>query len=36
MMTPGAIGTGAENLQVGGKPYGVEFIKGIQKQKLNK
>jgi hypothetical protein len=34
--TPGAIGVGAENLQPGGKPYGVEYIKGIQKQKLNK
>ena len=32
-MTPGAIGTGAENLQPGGKPYGVEYIK---KPKLNK
>lgn len=27
MMTPGAIGTGVENLQVGGKPYGVKFHK---------
>ena len=32
-MTPGAVGTGAENLQPGGKPYGVEYIK---KPKLNK
>ena len=32
-MTPGVIGTGAENLQSGGKPYGVEYIK---KPKLNK
>ena len=35
-MTPGVIGVNAQNLQPGGKPYGVEFIKGIQKQKLNK
>ena len=32
-MTPGVIGTGAENLQSGGKPYGVEYTK---KPKLNK
>ena len=34
-MTPGAIGVGAENLQPGGKPYGVKYVKGI-KQKTNK
>lgn len=31
--TPGSIGVGAENLQSGGKPYGVDYIK---KLKLNK
>jgi hypothetical protein len=31
--TPGVIGVGAENLQPGGKAYGVEYLK---KQKLNK
>ena len=35
-MTPGVIGTNAQNLQPGGRPYGVEYIKGIRKQKLNK
>jgi len=31
-MTPGAIGVGAENLQVGGKPYGVNFINKHRKK----
>ena len=31
--TPGSMGVGAENLQSGGKPYGVDYIK---KLKLNK
>lgn len=32
MMTPGAVGTGAENLQVGGKPYGVNLINKNRKK----
>ena len=32
-MTPGAIGTGRKNLQVGGKPYGVNFINKYRKIK---
>jgi len=32
MMTPGAIGMGAENLQVGGKPYGINFINKKRKK----
>ena len=36
MMTPGTIGVGAENLQSGGKPYGVEYLKNSKKEKLNK
>lgn len=32
MMTPGAVGTGAENLQVGGKPYGVNLINTNRKK----
>ena len=32
MMTPGAIGTGAENLQVGGKPYGLNLINKHRKK----
>jgi hypothetical protein len=32
MMTPGAVGTGAENLQVGGKPYGVNMINKNRKK----
>lgn len=31
-MTPGAIGVGAENLQPGGKPYGVNFINKHRKK----
>lgn len=34
-MTPGAIGTGKENLQYGGKPYGVNFINKYRKIKEN-
>ena len=32
MMTPGAVGTGEENLQVGGKPYGVNLINKHRKK----
>lgn len=32
MMTPGAIGTGAKNLQVGGKPYGLNLINKHRKK----
>ncbi len=32
MMTPGAVGTGAENLQVGGKPYGLKLINKNRKK----
>ena len=32
MMTPGAIGTGTENLQVGGKPYGINMINKNRKK----
>ena len=32
MMTPGAVGTGTENLQVGGKPYGVNMINKNRKK----
>jgi hypothetical protein len=32
MMTPGAVGTGAENLQVGGKAYGINFINKHRKK----
>jgi hypothetical protein len=32
MMTPGAIGVGAKNLQVGGKPYGVNLINKHRKK----
>ena len=32
-MTPGAVGTGAENLQIGGVPYGIEFINKYRKSK---
>jgi cytidyltransferase-like protein len=35
-MTPGVIGTGKENLQPGGNPYGVEFIQRFRKSKVNK
>lgn len=31
-MTPGAIGVGAENLQVGGKPYGINLINKHRKK----
>jgi hypothetical protein len=31
--TPGAIGTGSENLQPGGKPYGVDIIRKNKKNK---
>ena len=31
-MTPGAIGTGSENLQPGGRPYGVNFINKKRKK----
>jgi hypothetical protein len=31
--TPGAIGTGKENLQAGGKAYGVNFINKYKKIK---
>lgn len=34
-MTPGAIGTGKQNLQVGGKPYGVNFINKYKERKLS-
>jgi hypothetical protein len=32
MMTPGAVGTGAKNLQVGGKPYGANLINKHRKK----
>jgi hypothetical protein len=32
-MTPGAIGTGKENLQYGGRAYGIEFINKYRKKK---
>lgn len=32
MMTPGAIGTGMENIQSGGKPYGVNLINKNRKK----
>jgi hypothetical protein len=32
-MTPGAIGSGKQNLQYGGKPYGVDFINKYRKIK---
>jgi hypothetical protein len=32
-MTPGAIGTGKENLQYGGKTYGTDFINKYRKVK---
>jgi len=32
-MTPGAIGTGKENLQYGGKSYGMDFINKYRKVK---
>lgn len=32
MMTPGAVGTGADNLQVGGKPYGINLINKNRKK----
>ena len=32
-MTPGVIGTGKENLQIGGRPYGVQFINKFRKSK---
>jgi hypothetical protein len=31
-MTPGAIGVGAENLQVGGKAYGINLINKNRKK----
>ena len=31
-MTPGAIGTGCENLQSGGRAYGIEFINKYRKK----
>jgi phosphopantetheine adenylyltransferase len=31
-MTPGAIGTGSENLQIGGKSYGINFINKNRKK----
>ena len=31
-MTPGAVGTGSENLQTGGKPYGVNLINKNRKK----
>jgi nicotinamide mononucleotide adenylyltransferase len=32
-MTPGAIGNNSENLQIGAKPYGIEFINKYRKNK---
>jgi hypothetical protein len=32
MQTPGAIGTGKENLQSGAKAYGVNFINKYRKK----
>ena len=32
MMTPGVIGTGKENLQFGGKPYGLNLINKNRKK----
>lgn len=31
-MTPGAVGTGSKNLQVGGNPYGINFINKNRKK----
>jgi hypothetical protein len=35
-MTPGAVGTGKENLQYGGRAYGIEFINKYRKKKKKK
>jgi hypothetical protein len=32
-MTPGAVGTGKQNLQAGGKAYGINFINKYKKIK---
>jgi hypothetical protein len=32
-MTPGAIGMGKENLQYGGRAYGIEFINKYRKKR---